>query len=141
MTTTKITCNGYAAVGKTPVPVYRRSGQESWDTRSTQIHILARYPQKPGQFIIAGFNGHGMPVIWLSARGLVKMLFADSKEDKLSFYETGIPRLYETSQFRIHRARNNKDEESDRLGTGQIFLATEPLREKQCLISKEQSRE
>lgn len=84
-------------------------------------HIGA-VPEKPGQFIIAGFNGHGMPLIWLGAKGLAKMLIKDLEGEELPFAETGIPRLFQTTQARIDRARNNREEDGDILGSGQIFL-------------------
>lgn len=53
-------------------------------------------PGKPGQLIIAGFSGHGMPQILLSAKGIAKMILED-----VPFEETGIPRLYRTTQERL----------------------------------------
>ena len=93
-------------------------------------------PSKPGHFILAGFNGHGMPVIWLGAKGLARMILADRKGERLPFSETGIPRLFQTSQFRIDRAWNNKEEDGDILGTGEIFLPALPIREKCNLTGK-----
>lgn len=77
-------------------------------------HIGA-VPGKEGQFIIAGFNGHGMPVIWLSAKGLASMVVRG-----VPFEETGMPRLFKTTQFRIDRARNGREEDGDILGTGNL---------------------
>lgn len=53
-------------------------------------------PGKPGQLIIAGFSGHGMPQILLSAKGIAKMIREDAP-----FEETGIPRWYRTTQERL----------------------------------------
>lgn len=53
-------------------------------------------PGKEGQYIIAGFNGHGMPVIHLAAEGLVEMIVAGK-----TFGELGIPRLFETTKERL----------------------------------------
>ncbi|KUJ17115.1 FAD dependent oxidoreductase [Mollisia scopiformis] len=58
-------------------------------------HIGA-VPGKEGQFIIAGFNGHGMPVIHLSSKGLVEMIVEGKK-----FEETRIPKLYEATKERL----------------------------------------
>jgi glycine/D-amino acid oxidase-like deaminating enzyme len=80
-------------------------------------HIGA-VPSKEGQFIIAGFNGHGMPVIWLAAKELAKMIAED-----VPFEKTSMPRLFKTTQFRIDRALSGKEEEGDILGTGN-FPAT-----------------
>jgi glycine/D-amino acid oxidase-like deaminating enzyme len=79
---------------------------------------IGSVPNKPGQYINAGFNGHGMPVIWLSAKGLAKMIAHDAP-----FEKSGIPRLFQTSQLRIDRAQNGSEEEGDILGTAS-FPAT-----------------
>ena len=80
-------------------------------------HIGA-VPRKPNQSILAGFNGHGMPVIWLAAKELAKMVV-----EKVPFEQTGLPRLFKTTQDRIDRARAGKEENGDILGTGS-FPAT-----------------
>ncbi|KAJ5280157.1 hypothetical protein N7478_005529 [Penicillium angulare] len=77
-------------------------------------------PGEQDQFILAGFNGHGMPVIWLSSKGLAKIVM-----DDLKFEETGLPRLFETTKFRIDRALSGKVEDGDILGSGK-FAATRP---------------
>jgi hypothetical protein len=43
----------------------------------------------------------------------------------VSFEETGLPRLFKTSQFRIDRAQAGKVEDGDILGTGNL-AATKP---------------
>lgn len=53
-------------------------------------------PGKPGQFILAGFNGHGMPVGFLAAKGLSEMICHSS-----SYEATGLPRLFQTSHARL----------------------------------------
>jgi glycine/D-amino acid oxidase-like deaminating enzyme len=55
--------------------------------------------QVPGQknhFVLAGFNGSGMSMIFLTAKGVAKMV----RED-VSFEESGIPRLFKTSEDRL----------------------------------------
>jgi hypothetical protein len=61
-------------------------------------------PDRPGQLIIAGFNGHGMPVVWLAAKGLAEMIRSGK-----SFEEVGLPRLIKTSSSRIENAKNGPD--------------------------------
>ncbi|QKX53265.1 uncharacterized protein TRUGW13939_00341 [Talaromyces rugulosus] len=73
---------------------------------------IGSVPNKPGQYINAGFNGHGMPVIWLSAKGLAKMIAHGAP-----FEKCGIPRLFQTSQLRIDRAQNGTEGKGDILGT------------------------
>ncbi|KAG5661337.1 hypothetical protein KAF25_005459 [Fusarium avenaceum] len=81
---------------------------------------IGSVPSKEGQFIIAGFNGHGMPVIWLAAKELARIVFQGTQ-----FKETKLPRLFQTSQFRIDRAQNGAEEDGDIIGTGNLS-ATKP---------------
>lgn len=48
------------------------------------------------QYIMAGFNGGGMAMIWLTAEGLAKMVWKGT-----SYEETGLPKLFETSEERL----------------------------------------
>ncbi|KAL1617927.1 hypothetical protein SLS56_010767, partial [Neofusicoccum ribis] len=57
---------------------------------------IGEVPDKPGQFIMGGFNGHGMPLICLSSKGLAKMVL-----DGTPFEQTGIPRLFKTTAERL----------------------------------------
>jgi len=63
---------------------------------SDSLPHIGSVPGKKGQFIIAGFNGHGMPLIHLGAKGLVGMLIAGK-----TFGETGVPSLFETTKERL----------------------------------------
>ncbi|OJZ81905.1 hypothetical protein ASPFODRAFT_51593 [Aspergillus luchuensis CBS 106.47] len=65
---------------------------------------IGEVPNKPGQYVCAGFNGHGMPVILLSAKGLAEMVQKGKK-----FEETGMPRLFKTSVERMEKARNGPE--------------------------------
>jgi glycine/D-amino acid oxidase-like deaminating enzyme len=80
----------------------------------TTCHI-GQVPDRPGQLIIAGFNGHGMPVIFLGAKGLAKMI-----NEGVPFEETGLPRLFETSKERIALAQTSKEEHGDIIGDGSL---------------------
>lgn len=86
----------------------------------TNPHVGA-VPGRPGQFILAGFNGHGMPVIWLAAQGLATMLLSESKD--LAVKDVGIPSLFQTSSGRIQLAQGSRAEDGDILGVGQAFAA------------------
>ncbi|KAI1103252.1 FAD dependent oxidoreductase [Jackrogersella minutella] len=55
-------------------------------------------PSKPGLYICAGFNGHGMPNVLLCAKGLAQML-----RDGSPFSQTGIPACYETGAERLRK--------------------------------------
>jgi len=59
---------------------------------------VGHVPERPGQFIIAGFNGHGMPQILLSTKGLSAII-----RDGIPFEQTGIPRVFKTTKERIAR--------------------------------------
>ena len=74
---------------------------------------VGEVPGRQGHFILAGFNGHGMPVIWLASKELASMAM-HAKE----FEATRLPRLYKTTQERIERARNGREEDGDIIGTG-----------------------
>ncbi|CZR67121.1 related to oxidoreductase [Phialocephala subalpina] len=56
-------------------------------------------PEKDNQFVLAGFNGHGMPVIWLAAKGISKMI-----TEGVDFEETKMPRLFKTTRERIENS-------------------------------------
>ncbi|KAJ5123934.1 uncharacterized protein N7515_007759 [Penicillium bovifimosum] len=57
---------------------------------------VGNVPGKPGQFIAAGFNGHGMPVAFLSGKAV-----ADMAQTSVAFEDTGLPRLFKTSEARL----------------------------------------
>ncbi|KAI1391455.1 FAD dependent oxidoreductase [Hypoxylon trugodes] len=59
---------------------------------------IGRVPSKPGLYICAGFNGHGMPNVLLCAKGLAEMI-----RSGLPFSETGIPASYQTSAARLRK--------------------------------------
>ncbi|KAJ4264181.1 hypothetical protein NW762_005375 [Fusarium torreyae] len=56
---------------------------------------IGEVPGRPGQFIIAGFTGYGMPKILLSSKGLARMV-----SDGISFEETGLPSPFKTTRKR-----------------------------------------
>ncbi|EED13690.1 conserved hypothetical protein [Talaromyces stipitatus ATCC 10500] len=66
-------------------------------------HIGA-IPSRPTQFIAAGFNGHGMPVIFLSTKGLAQMILHDK-----SFDDTDLPRIYKSSAERLDAIKRGRE--------------------------------
>lgn len=61
--------------------------------------LLPHVGQVPGQenhFILAGFNGSGMSMIFLTAKGVAKMVTKN-----LPFEESGIPTLFKTTEERL----------------------------------------
>ena len=70
----------------------------SWDSHP---HV-GTLPGEDNQYVLAGFNGHGMPVVFLSALGLAKMI-----RDGVEFKDTGVPRVFQTTKERIEKAKND----------------------------------
>lgn len=62
---------------------------------------IGHMPGKPGQMVIAGFNGHGMPLILLAAKAVVEMMQEGKK-----FEETGVPSLFKITQERLDNTHN-----------------------------------
>lgn len=62
---------------------------------------IGEVPSKAGQYICAGFSGHGMPQIFLSAKAIASMVL-----EKKSVEEVDLPRLYRASQARLDSTRN-----------------------------------
>lgn len=58
-------------------------------------------PGKPGQVVLAGFSGHGMPLILLAAKGVAKMI-----RHGTAFEETGIPSVYKATKERLDSTVN-----------------------------------
>jgi glycine/D-amino acid oxidase-like deaminating enzyme len=59
-------------------------------------------PGGEDQWIIGGFTGHGMPQVFLAAEGVAKMVLQG-----LEFQETGLPRLFQTTQARLDAKGNS----------------------------------
>ncbi|KAL5335906.1 FAD dependent oxidoreductase-domain-containing protein [Aspergillus crustosus] len=58
-------------------------------------------PGEEDQWIIGGFTGHGMPQIFLAAEGVAKMVIKG-----FNFEQTGLPRLFQTTQARLDSTEN-----------------------------------
>ncbi|KAK5123929.1 hypothetical protein LTR85_002126 [Meristemomyces frigidus] len=72
----------------------------SWDS----LPHLGEVPGKPGQYILAGFNGHGMPVVWLAAKGIAEMV-ATGK----AYEEVGLPWIAKTTVERLQKAEEGPE--------------------------------
>ncbi|KAF9776929.1 hypothetical protein IL306_004819, partial [Fusarium sp. DS 682] len=57
---------------------------------SDQLPHIGRVPGRENMFLMGSFTGHGMPQIFLAAKGLSRMVLED-----LPYSQTGIPRLFE----------------------------------------------
>ncbi|ETS73732.1 hypothetical protein PFICI_14678 [Pestalotiopsis fici W106-1] len=75
---------------------------------------LGEVPGKAGQYIIAGFSGHGMPEILLSSKGVAAMI-----RDDVPFEKSGLPRIFKTSRERITNKQNPLEESLKPLWEGE----------------------
>ena len=64
-------------------------------TTDTIPHV-GEVPGRKDQYICAGFNGAGMIHIFLSAKGLARMI-----SHGVTFEETGIPPVFKTTTERL----------------------------------------
>ncbi|KAF9776843.1 hypothetical protein IL306_004906 [Fusarium sp. DS 682] len=62
---------------------------------------IGHVPRRQNMFIMGGFTGHGMPQIFLAAKGISRMVLED-----LAYSETGIPRLFRESEARLKSDEN-----------------------------------
>ncbi|KAK8112037.1 FAD dependent oxidoreductase [Apiospora kogelbergensis] len=62
---------------------------------------VGEVPGKPGRMVLAGFSGHGMPLIFRSAKGVVNMLLHGTR-----FEETGVPLVFQATQERLDSSKN-----------------------------------
>lgn len=58
-------------------------------------------PDKAGQLIMAGFNGHGMPLIFETGKAIAQMI-----RDGKTFEETSVPSIFKTTQERLDDPMN-----------------------------------
>jgi glycine/D-amino acid oxidase-like deaminating enzyme len=70
----------------------------SWDSQP-HVGVL---PGHDNQYVLAGFNGHGMPVVFLSALGVAKMV-----ANGIEFEHTGVPKVFQTTKERLENAKND----------------------------------
>jgi hypothetical protein len=67
-------------------------------------HIADGYPfcgevrGKDNHFVLAGYNGGGMPLVFLTAKGIAKMI----RED-IPFEDSGIPRVFKLMEERLRK--------------------------------------
>ena len=119
------TCSGISTVGRIVVLVRIKSGPavRFFQILSSPLHMfdlltclvvmgyttdgfpfVGDLPGKPFQYICAGFNGHGMPQVFLSAKAVSSMVV-----DGTRLEATDLPRLYRSSRERLE---SNKEHAS-----------------------------
>ncbi|QGA16122.1 hypothetical protein EYB26_003789 [Talaromyces marneffei] len=62
---------------------------------------VGEVPDKPNQIILAGFSGHGMPLILLCAKAIAQMVRSGT-----SFEETEVPSLFKVTKERLASEKN-----------------------------------
>lgn len=60
--------------------------------------FVGQLPGKPNHFILAGYNGAGMPLVFLTAKGIAKMI----RED-VPFEQSGVPRIFKVTEERLRK--------------------------------------
>lgn len=75
---------------------------------SDELPSVGEVPDRKGIFIAAGFEGHGMPVIFLTSKGIAEMVGKGKR-----FEEVGIPRMYKTTKERLESGYNVLLQETD----------------------------
>jgi glycine/D-amino acid oxidase-like deaminating enzyme len=55
-----------------------------------------KVPGQDNHFILAGYNGAGMPIIFLTAKGIANMI-----RESTPFEQSGIPRIFKTTEARL----------------------------------------
>lgn len=57
---------------------------------------VGNVPGKQGQFVVAGFSGHGMPQVFLSAKAVASMIADDARLE-----DVDLPQLYHSTPERF----------------------------------------
>ncbi|KKY38797.1 putative fad dependent oxidoreductase superfamily protein [Diaporthe ampelina] len=76
------------------------TGIMGW-TSDSMPHI-GELPGKKGQYIAAGFNGHGMPLIHLASKHLAEIIRGDK-----TFEETELPAVFKATIERLQSTKND----------------------------------
>lgn len=65
---------------------------------------IGTVPEKPNQFIMAGFNGGGMAMIFLAGKAMASMI-----RDNTTFEETELPEVFKATKQRLKSALRDAD--------------------------------
>ncbi|KAF3011717.1 hypothetical protein E8E14_009830 [Neopestalotiopsis sp. 37M] len=69
---------------------------------SDRLPRVGPIPHRSGMYIMAGFTGHGMPQIFLTAAGLATMV-----QNGTSLRDSGVPRIFEETEERLAKSHND----------------------------------
>jgi glycine/D-amino acid oxidase-like deaminating enzyme len=72
---------------------------------SDLVPHIGQVPGAPGQYVCAGFSGHGMPQILTASKAITRMVAED-----ISYEETGLPGLFKTTAARLENKVNHLKE-------------------------------
>ncbi|KAL4925386.1 NAD(P)/FAD-dependent oxidoreductase [Aspergillus undulatus] len=65
---------------------------------------IGEVPGQPRRYICAGYDGHGMPVIFLATKALAEMVL-----NGMSFEQTELPRVFKSTAERLQRAADGPE--------------------------------
>ncbi|KAJ5108314.1 hypothetical protein N7456_004989 [Penicillium angulare] len=68
---------------------------------SDYMPYVGQVPGKPNQMVMAGFSGHGMPLILLCAKAIAGMV-----RNGTDFEDTGVPSVFRATEERLNSTRN-----------------------------------
>ncbi|PGH15173.1 hypothetical protein AJ79_02538 [Helicocarpus griseus UAMH5409] len=68
---------------------------------SDKLPRLGPIPGKSGLYIMGGWTGHGMPQIFLAAKGMADMVVSN-----VPYHQTGLPRVFEETEARLQSTSN-----------------------------------
>lgn len=75
------------------------TGVMGWS--SDFMPFVGEMPGKKGQYITAGFSGHGMPLIYLATKALAEMIRGEK-----TFEDTNLPAVFKPTQERLDSQKN-----------------------------------
>ncbi|WVQ86242.1 hypothetical protein IAT38_008410 [Cryptococcus sp. DSM 104549] len=78
-----------------------------------KVPFVGPLPDKPGQYIIAGFNGHGMARIFHCAPCLAKVILGGDSE-----WDPTVPSVFKATKERLERLREKVERGEGRIAPG-----------------------
>jgi hypothetical protein len=72
---------------------------------SDLVPHIGEVPGAPGQYICAGFSGHGMPQILGAAKGVARMVI-----EGVPYERTGLPSIFQETRARLDSPVNLMEE-------------------------------